>query len=85
MERFYLELVSLERKDEALDYIDEFYEYVSEIHGVGSLDRELKKGKTYEEWLENNINVRDEEYATKVGLVPAYTYFLINYIISYLL
>ena len=45
MEKFYLELVSSERKEEALDYINEFYEYGSEIHGVGSLDRELKKKK----------------------------------------
>ena len=77
-EQFYLELVSLERKEKALDYINEFYEYGSEIHGVGSLDRELKKRKTYEEWLDNNIKAREEEYATKVGLVPAYTYFLIR-------
>lgn len=49
MEKFYLELPSINRKDEALKYIDEFYEFASQIHGTGSLDRELKKGKTYEE------------------------------------
>ena len=43
MEKFYLELPSIQRKIEAFDYINEFYEFGSEIHGTGSLDRELKK------------------------------------------
>ena len=78
MEKFYLELPSLERKNEALEYIEEFYKYDSQIHGTGSLDRELKKGKTYEEWLSNNIKLHDKNYALEKGLVPAYTYFLIR-------
>ncbi len=78
MEKFYLELPSLERKNEALEYIEEFYKYDSQIHGTGSLDRELKKGKAYEEWLSNNIKLHDENYALEKGLVPAYTYFLIR-------
>ena len=48
MEKFYLELPSIGRKNDALEYIEEFYEYGSQIHGTGSLDRALKKGKTYE-------------------------------------
>ena len=78
MEKFYLELPSLERKNEALEYIEEFYKNDSQIHGTGSLDRELKKGKPYEEWLSNNIKLHDENYALEKGLVPAYTYFLIR-------
>ena len=78
MEKFYLELPSLERKNEALEYIEEFYEYGSQIHGTGSLDRELKKGKTYEEWLSNNIKLHDENYALEKGLVPSYTYFFVR-------
>ena len=78
MEKFYLELPTMERKNEALEYIEEFYKYDSQIHGTGSLDRELKKGKTYEEWLSNNIKLHDENYALEKGLVPAYTYFLIR-------
>ena len=78
MEKFYLELPSIKRKDEVLKYIEEFYEYGSQIHGTGSLDRELKKGKSYEEWLDNNIKLHDENYAFEKGLVPAYTYFLIR-------
>ena len=78
MEKFYLELPSLERKNEALEYIEEFYKYDSQIHGTGSLDRELKKGKTYEEWLDNNIKLHDESYAIEKGLVPSYTYFFVR-------
>ena len=78
MEKFYLELPSLERKNEALEYIEEFYKYDSQIHGTGSLDRELKKGKTYEEWLSNNIKLHDESYAIEKGLVPSYTYFFVR-------
>ena len=78
MEKFYLELPSIKRKIEAYDYINEFYEFGSEIHGTGSLDRELKKGKTYEEWLNNNLNLHDEKYAIEKGLVPSYTYFLVR-------
>ena len=78
MEKFYLELPTIERKQEALEYINEFYEYDSQIHGTGSLDRELKKGKTYEEWLNSNLKLHDEKYAVEKGLVPSYTYFLIR-------
>ena len=78
MEKFYLELPSIQRKIEAFDYINEFYEFGSEIHGTGSLDRELKKGKTYEEWLNNNLNLHYEKYAVEKGLVPSYTYFLVR-------
>ena len=47
MEKFYLKLPSIEQKKEALEYIEEFYVYGSQIHGTGSLDKELKRGKTY--------------------------------------
>ena len=78
MDKFYLEIPSIERRREAIEYIEEFYEYGSQIHGTGSLDRELKKSRTYEEWLNNNIKLHDEKYALEKGLVPAYTYFLIR-------
>lgn len=78
MEKFYLEEPSIERKEEAISYINEFYEYESEIHGTGSLDRKLKDGISYEEWLNNSFNMHDKEYAYKKDLVPAYTYFLIR-------
>ena len=78
MEKFYLELPSIGRKNDVLKYIEEFYEYGSQIHGTGSLNRALKKGKTYEEWLDNNIKLHDENYALEKGLVPSYTYFFVR-------
>lgn len=76
MEKFYLELPSIERKNDALEYINEFYEFNSEIHGVSCLDKELKKGNTYEEWLNDTLKMCDEKYAAARGWVSSYSYFL---------
>ena len=73
MEQFYFEFPSLERKEEALEYINEFHEYNSKIHGVGGLDR---YNENYEEWL---IKIEDElKEEQPEGIVPAKTYFLIR-------
>lgn len=67
---------SIEYKEKAIEYINEFYEYGSEINGSGSLDRFLKES-TYEEWLKKVIasmdiaNVPDSK-------VPALTYFYVR-------
>ena len=47
MERFYFEVPSIERKEEAIDYIKEFRAYQSNIRS-GGLPRYLDN---YEEWL----------------------------------
>lgn len=39
MEKFYLEEPSLNKKEEAIEYINEHYEYNSNINGVGGLKR----------------------------------------------
>ena len=39
MEKFYFESPSLERKNEIIEYLDEFVEYGSNINGSGSLDK----------------------------------------------
>ena len=41
---------TLEYKEKAIEYIQEFYEYNSEINGSGALDRFLRES-TYEDWL----------------------------------
>ena len=41
-------------KEKAIEFINEFYEYNSEINGSGSLDNYLKKS-TYEEWIKKVI------------------------------
>ncbi len=48
MEKFHYEKPSIERKTDALDFIDEFHKYNSNINGVGGLDRYLND---YEGWL----------------------------------
>ena len=66
----------LSYKDKAIDYINEFYKYGSEINGSGSLDRFLKES-TYEEWLKKIL--KDMDIANiPVSRVPALTYFFVR-------
>jgi len=73
MEKFYLEVPDIQRKDEAIEFINEFYEYQSNINGTGSLQRFLDN---YEGWLVK----LNEDYTRKTDelKVPARTYFLIR-------
>ena len=50
MLKFYLERPSMKRKEEIIEYLDEFKEYKSNINGVGFLDR-IYDGYTFEETL----------------------------------
>ena len=77
METFYLETPSLERKNEIIDYINEFVEHKSDIHGTGSLDKILD-GYTFEQALESCLNMQYEEYAKKYGRCPGKTFLLIR-------
>jgi len=73
MEKFYLEIPSIDRKNDAIDFINEFYKYNSEINGVGGLHRYLDD---YSGWL----NKLEEDY-TRIPSeekVPARTYFLVR-------
>lgn len=71
MERLILEEPSLERKEAALEYLEEHKRYNSRINGSGALDRYEDK---YEEWL----IFLEEIKAGKTLFVPALTYFLIR-------
>lgn len=77
-EKFKLIKPSLDYKDAAIQYINEFYEYNSQIHGVGGLDIALKKGLSFEDWVENSIKMNDKDYAYSKGKVPAITYILLR-------
>ena len=77
MERFYLEEPSLERKDEIIEYLDEFVKYNSNINGTGSLDK-IYDGYTFEEALERCLNMKNEEYAKSINRVPGKTFLLIK-------
>lgn len=73
MEKFYLESPSLKRKEEAINFINEFYAYNSNINGTGGLRRYLDD---YESWLvklDNELHTEPTEEK-----VPAVTYFLIR-------
>ena len=74
METFYLELPTLERKQEAIDYITEHNDAKSNINGSGGLD----KGVTdYEAWLKKII-LEEDPNTCPPDRAPAYTYFFIR-------
>lgn len=77
MEIFYLEIPSLERKKEIIDYINEFVEYKSDINGTGSLDKILE-GYTFEQTLERCLNMENREYAEKNGRCQGKTFYLLE-------
>lgn len=77
MEKFYLEKPSIARKNEIIDYINEFVLYNSNINGTGSLDKILE-GHTFEQSLDRCLNMEDEEYAKKLGNCPGKTFLLIR-------
>ncbi|MCR4910934.1 MAG: GNAT family N-acetyltransferase [Bacilli bacterium] len=73
MEKLFFEMPTIKRKDDALDYVNEFSLYNSHINGTGGLNRYTDD---YEGWLEklerDYIQEPDEER------VPARTYFLVR-------
>ena len=77
MEQFYLERPSLERKDEIVEFINEFVQYNSEINGTGSLYKILH-GYTFEQALERCLNMENKEYAESIGRCPGKTFLLIR-------
>ena len=73
MEKFYLEIPTMKRKDDAIAYINEHYLYGSNINGSGSLN---KYTDHYDLWLEKLE--RDYNYIPDEERVPSRTYFLIR-------
>lgn len=77
MEKFYLTLPSLERKEDIIDFLDEFEEYNSDLNGSGALAK-IFEGFTFEEALDRCLNMKDEEYANSLGRCPSKTFLLIR-------
>ena len=75
--KFYLEEPSIERKDEALEYLEEHRKFNSDINGTGGMDNCLD-GLSYEQWLENLEKMKDSDYAESVNRCPSETFFLIR-------
>lgn len=73
MEKLYFEIPSIERKNEANEYINEHYEYKSDINGSGGLHRYLDN---YEGWLDKLE--KDYTMTPSEERVPARTYFLVR-------
>lgn len=73
MDRFQYIVPTKEWKQKAIDYINEFYQYHSNINGTGGLQRYLDN---YDEWLKK----LEEDYVRKPNeeKVPAKTYFLVR-------
>ena len=68
---------SLERKNQIIDYVNEFALYNSETNGMGSL-RKMLEGYTVEQALEMCLSMQDEEYAKKLGRCQSKTFLLIR-------
>lgn len=77
MEKFYLEKPSIQRKEEIIDYFNEFVKYNSDINGAGSLDKILE-GLMFEEALDRCLNMENKEYAEKASRCPGKTFLLIR-------
>lgn len=78
MEKFYLEEVNIDRKEEVLEYINEHIKYGSDLNGTSSLKRIVENNMSYEDWLEETTRLKEKEYAEVNKLVPATTYFTIR-------
>ncbi len=77
MEKFYLEKPSMTRKNEIIEYINEFVLYKSNINGTGALDKILE-GYSFEQVLERCLNMENEEYSKKFERCPSKTFLLIR-------
>ena len=73
---FKLVFPTLAYKEKAIEFIDEFKEYNSEINGSGALDGYLEDS-TYEEWLKKVLADIDIANVEKPR-VPALTYFYVR-------
>ena len=77
MERFYLEIPSIERKNEIIDYINELVLYNYDINGIEILAKILD-GYTFEQALEYCLNLGNKEYAKRIGKCQVRTFLLIR-------
>lgn len=77
METFHLEIPSIERKNQIIEYLNEFDQYNSDLNGAGSLDK-IFEGYTFEQALERTLNMQNEEYAKRMNRCQSKTFLLIR-------
>lgn len=74
MDELFLEFPTLEREKDAVEYIEEFHKYGSQINGTGSLNRGYLD---YSKWIKK-INDDLNEETVEEGKVPAHTFFVVR-------
>lgn len=77
MERFYLVPISINMKDEILDYLQEFRDNNSDIHGIGPIDK-INEDYSFENALDDCLKLEDDDYAESINRCPGKLYFLIR-------
>ncbi len=77
MERLYLEVPSIKRKEEALAYLKENKDVNSDFNGTGGMEMCLD-GISYEEWLNELERRNDEAYLEKINHCKSKTFFVIR-------
>lgn len=75
--KIFLEIPTINRKWEALDYLTENVQYNSDMNGTGGMDRCLN-GVTYEEWLGELTRKEDIEYCKQINRCPSKTFFVVR-------
>ena len=77
MEKFILEIPSINRKKDALEYLNEMASANSEFNGLGGLDACLQN-ISYEDWLIELENKQKVDYANDFNRVLSKTYFVVR-------
>ena len=69
MDKFYLKAPQAELKSDIIDYLDEFYKCDSDLNGFGMLAR-ISAEFSFEEALEQCLNMADSSYSWAYGRCP---------------
>lgn len=77
MERIFLEIPTIGRKQEALNYLEENVKYNSNLNGMGSMDR-VFSGISYEEWLLELEKRKNAEYVKERNICQSKTFFVVR-------
>ena len=77
MDKLFLEVPTIERKQDAIDYLEENIKCNSDLNGTGSMEIILDE-MTYEEWLVELEKSEDLEYANKINRCPSKTFFVVR-------
>lgn len=77
MDKFFLEIPSIDRKEEIIEYLDEFIKYNSYINGTGGLDK-IYEGYTFEQALNRTLSMEDETFAKSINSCQGKTFLLIR-------